>query len=69
MSCEFCKKIYPSKEEYKELFESHWDEEKVIVKDGDEYWIYIPMDDYFYSGNYLQINYCPQCGRKLTEEE
>ena len=55
-------------EEYKKLFKSHWDEEQVIVKKGDEYWVYIPMDDYFYSGNYLQINYCPECGRKLTEE-
>lgn len=70
MSCEFCKKIWNSKDEYTEQFEYPYDEDVAIVLDEDDNKpsLYIPIGDYYYSDTYLQINYCPKCGRKLTEE-
>lgn len=70
MSCEFCKKIWNNKEEYKNQFEYPWDECVAIVIDKDydnKPSLYIPVDDYYYSDTYLQINYCPKCGRKLID--
>lgn len=66
--CEFCKRIWSSEEEYKNQFKHDWDEQVAIVLDEDnEPALYIPVQDYYFSTTYLQINYCPKCGRKLSE--
>lgn len=71
MNCEFCKKIWNSKEEYTKQFTYPYDENVAIVLDEEHCGkpsLYIPIEDYYYSGVYLQMNYCPKCGRKLTED-
>lgn len=69
MSCKFCEKVWSSAEAFKKsalcLTEcsiimrnrKHWLYNALIF--GDQIW----WDDYM-----LQIDYCPCCGRKLTEE-
>ena len=72
MSCKFCEKIWANKDEYRNQFKYDWDEEIAIVLDEDldgKPALYIPIDDYYYSDTYLQINFCPICGRRLTEIE
>ena len=67
--CEFCNKIWSSQEEYSNSVGYPWDEIiSIVVKDG-ELWLYVPIEDSYYSDTYLQINYCPKCGRKLMEEK
>ena len=71
MACDFCKKIWSSKEEYEKHFMYSYEEDVAIVLD-DEYGnkpsLYIPVEDCYYSDTYLTIDYCPKCGRKLTED-
>ena len=71
MACDFCKKIWNSKEEYAKQFTYPYDENVAIVLDkwyGDKPSLYVPIEDSFYSDTYLQIDYCPKCGRKLTRD-
>ena len=71
MACDFCKKIWNSKEEYATQFTHPYDENVAIVLDkwyGDKPSLYVPIEDWFYSDTYLQIDYCPKCGRKLTRD-
>ena len=71
MTCDFCKKIWSSKEEYTEQFTYPDDENVAIVLDDERCnkpSLYIPIEDCHYSDTYLQIDYCPKCGRKLTED-
>jgi hypothetical protein len=66
--CEFCKKIWNSEKEYRNQFKRDWEERVAIVLDeDDEPALYIPVQDDYYSTTYLQINYCPKCGRKLIK--
>lgn len=70
MACDFCKKIWSSKEEYTKEFEYSSDENIAIVLDerNNKPSLYIPVEDCYYSDIYLTIDYCPKCGRKLTED-
>ena len=67
--CPLCEKIWNSKEEYQNFVGDHWEEKNTIVMEYGKPYLYIPieMDDY-YSDTYMQINYCPKCGRRLTPE-
>ena len=64
--CDFCKKIWGSKEEYQTSVDSHWDEVNTIVMDGNQLCLYVPCDDYYYSGIVMDINFCPVCGRQIN---
>lgn len=66
--CPLCDKIWSSMEAYKQDIGSRWDEPQAIIMQDDEPWLYIPIDDCYYSNTYMQINFCPKCGRKLVEE-
>ena len=67
--CKLCSQVWPSKEAYVNTIGDHWEEECSIVIDDDKPWLYVPVEmDFYYSDTYLQIDYCPKCGRKLTEE-
>ena len=69
MTCDFCKKIWSSKEEYEKQITFPYGEDTAIILDderGNKRTLYIPM--YYYSATYLPIDYCPKCGRKLTED-
>ena len=70
MSCELCKKIWDSIDAYQGNFMHDWDEKIGIVTQWDKPWLYVPCEgDWYYSDAVMQINYCPQCGRKLIEDE
>lgn len=67
ISCEFCKKIWSSQEEYISQFEHYWEQENAIVTKNEEPYLYAPCEqDYYYSGVVMQVNYCPKCGRKIN---
>lgn len=66
MSCDFCKTIWSSEEEYKKYFSHPWNEEDAIVMFKDEPWLYTTCGDYYYNGVLMPISYCPVCGRKIT---
>ena len=68
MNCKLCEKIWKSKDEYRESERYPWDERIVITMKEGQPWLYVPCGDTWYSDTVLQINYCPYCGRKLTEE-
>ena len=64
--CWICNKIYDTKE----LFEMNsWDREVCCItynKNDDTYNIWSECDDDYYSGEILEINFCPICGRKIN---
>lgn len=67
MNCDLCKKIWKSKDEYRDQFKPDWwDEEIGIVMKNNEPWLYIPVDDKYYSDTYMQINFCPKFGRRVN---
>lgn len=61
--CPLCDMIYCCDKAY----ENTYPEKPGIVMDGDEYGLYVPCEDDYYSGVKMYINYCPKCGRRLTE--
>ena len=63
--CDFCKKIWGSKRIYKRQFEYEEDEAIAIVIENNKPHLYVPVLDWYYSDTYMQLNYCPKCGRKL----
>ena len=63
--CDFCNKIWRCVDDYKKQFEYEWDEENAIVIYRNEPWLYVPCEDYYYSGCVIQLKYCPKCGRNL----
>lgn len=65
--CDFCKNIWNSQEEYKNSFEYPWDETNAIVMKNRSPYLYISIEDSYYSDTYIKIDYCPKCGRKLKE--
>ena len=62
--CEFCKTIAKTDKEYFELRIKGGD---FIYKDNDGYGILIDTGDSGCLGSLQNINYCPICGRKLSE--
>lgn len=66
MGCDLCKKIWDSMDEYQCRFEHASDEETSIVMKDRKPWLYIPVDDPYYSDAYIQINFCPKCGRRVN---
>lgn len=36
-----------------------------IVKSDENYFLWLECEDWYYSGNVIELNYCPICGRKL----
>lgn len=66
-NCDLCKKIWDNVDEYQAQFKYDWDEEIAIVMKNDEPWLYIPIEgDSYYSDTYLQLNFCPKCGRQIN---
>ena len=61
--CPLCDMIYYCDKAY----ESTYPEKPGIVMDGDEYGLYIPCEDDYYSGVKMHINFCPKCGRRLVK--
>lgn len=35
-------------------------------KDDEEYYLWNECEDEYYTGNIMEIKYCPVCGRKLN---
>ena len=55
----------------KKLNEMDWLDRKSLRcitynKDDNTYNIWSECDDYYYSGEILEINFCPICGRKIN---
>lgn len=70
MSCDFCKKIWASEDEYRHQFPRPENEETAIMLDyNNKPTLYIPIWCWHYPGTYLKIDYCPYCGRKLNEND
>ena len=65
--CPLCDVIWISKEAYEYIMD--WPEKIAIVMEDEKPWLYIPCEDVYYSDTKLQINFCPKCGRRLTEEK
>ena len=64
--CWLCNKIYDTKELYEM---DSWDREVCCItynKNDDTYNIWSECDDDYYSGEILEINFCPRCGRKIN---
>jgi hypothetical protein len=67
--CPLCDKIWSSKEAYRKFIDDSWEEQIVIVMEDGKPYLYIPIQmDSYYSDTYLQINFCPKCGRALMKE-
>ena len=66
MKCELCETIWKNVSHYTNQFENSYDEVAAIVMKNGMPYLYIPCEDYYYSGTVMQINYCPKCGRDLV---
>lgn len=67
--CGLCKKIYsrPEAVNWKRKW-WEWDMEQpytIIVNDEDCFSLWNQVDDNFYTGRVMDIEYCPVCGRQL----
>lgn len=67
MQCDFCNTIYNTSK----LKKQYWADREVcncITKDKDdeEYYLWNECEDEYYTGNIMEIKYCPVCGRKLN---
>lgn len=69
-NCDFCNKIYSSKEEYDEFCGHNWWNEidAIIMDKNNQPGLYVPCDDSYYSRIVMDINFCPKCGRKINPE-
>ena len=65
-SCDLCEKIWDNIDEYQGQFRYLSDEKIGIVMKGRSPWLYIPVDPPYYSDAYIQINFCPKCGRRVN---
>ena len=65
--CDFCNNI-PTLDDYKKM--SPYDRYNIIVHNHhtNRYWLWIEIDDGYYSGIKKEIYYCPICGRRLNAE-
>ena len=67
--CPLCDKIWNNKEEYKDFVGDEWEESIAIVLENDKPYLYIPIEgDFYYSDTYMQINFCPKCGKRLVTD-
>lgn len=66
-TCEFCNKIYDT-QELNETYYRYREFMNYITynRDDDTYNIWHECDDDYYSGEVLEINFCPKCGRKIN---
>ena len=70
--CNFCKNIYTTAEAMK-WRESWWDWDCeqpytiIVVGDDDSFELWSHVDDNFYTGRVMDINYCPVCGKQLMK--
>ena len=73
--CYFCEKIYDTKtlenmsqEGRNKLCQKKWELYCVITHntEDDTFNIWSECDDDYYSGEVLEINFCPECGRKIN---
>lgn len=67
IKCDFCNTIYNASE----LKRQYWADREVcncITYDEgiDEYCLWNECVDDYYTGNIMEINYCPKCGKKLN---
>ena len=60
--CNFCEHI-EIKNDYKR--KPFWERDNCIVKNNEDYGLWVECDDSYYSGMAITINYCPKCGREL----
>lgn len=60
--CNFCEHI-EIKNDYKR--KPFWERDNCIVKNNEDYELWVECDDSYYSGIAMNINYCPKCGREL----
>ena len=69
--CDFCKDCNKTESEFQNRCESSWNEYTTIVRYyndyglNNNYGLYVPCEDDYYSGTVLDIEYCPKCGEKL----
>lgn len=67
--CSLCSKIWSSKETYQKFMLSADLYEKIaIVRENGNPYLYIPIEDCYYSDTYVKTNFCPNCGKKLKCE-
>lgn len=73
--CYFCENIYDTKtlenmsqEDRKKLCQKELELYCVITHntEDDTFNIWSECDDDYYSGEVLEINFCPECGRKIN---
>lgn len=65
--CSFCNKIYNTQK----LKETYWADRDVVNcithnEEDNTYNIWHECEDDCYSDEILEINFCPQCGRKIN---
>ena len=66
VGCDLCEKIWDNIDEYQGQFRYLSDEKIGIVMKDRNPWLYIPVDPPHYSDVYVQINFCPKCGRRVN---
>lgn len=64
--CDLCKKIWDNVDEY--LAEHGLGKKPAIVMEDGEPWLYLLIDGWYYNGKYLQLNFCPKCGRQINPD-
>ena len=65
--CDLCKKIYSRSEavNWKNKWWEMGHRTTIIVNDEDYFSLWTQVDDNFYTGRVMDIEYCPLCGRQL----
>lgn len=72
MGCKFCEKIWKNEREYDDQLKYGDDTPAIVINcETGLPAIYQPCaDDWWYSTIVdVPLNFCPMCGRKLTEDE
>ena len=68
IQCDFCSEIYDA-EELNKMYPA----DRYVVdcitfdKEDNAFNLWHESEDDFYTGNIMEINYCPVCGRKLRK--
>lgn len=65
MNCKLCKTIYKNKDEYENKFKNHLYELPAIIMEHENPCLYMNYSNTFIN-TYMQINFCPKCGRKIN---
>lgn len=66
-TCDLCEKIYDEEK----LKNTYWGDREYSDyithnEEHDSYYLWHECQDDYYSGNIMEIKYCPVCGRKLS---